>query len=113
MTYFRSAPTYDTNLVEKGGNTNKSQYRFFQDLDIGTPPAAETPVTPTGSPFTFQAPRAGYLIVSGGAVSAISFSRTPKTFYPTGQTSGMFSLNLNDNLQIAYSAPPTLIFVPS
>lgn len=113
MTVFRSAPTYDTNLVEKGGNTNKSFYRWVQDTDSGTPPSTEIPIVAGASPFTYQAPKKGYVIITGGTVTKIEFSRTPGVWYTTGQTTGMFSVNANDNLRATFSALPQMILIPS
>jgi hypothetical protein len=113
MTVFRSAPTYDTNLIEKGGNTNKSVYRWIQDTDNGTPPSTEMQITVQGSPFSYQSPKKGYVIVNGGTVSSIQFSRTPGIFYATGLTTGMFSVNANDVIKVTYSALPVMVLVPS
>ena len=109
-TQYRQVPTYGQPLM-KGTNTTAAWYRYVQDLDLGIPFSAESAVTPTGSPFTYTAPQAGQLIVSGGTVSAITYSRSG-TFYATGQTAGMFSLSARDQLQITYSSAPTLTWAP-
>jgi hypothetical protein len=108
---YRTVPTYEQPLVV-GNNTSSAWYRYLQQSELGTPPAAENAVTPTGSPYTYTAPRKGFLIVQGGTVSAIAFSRSG-TFYNVGQTSGTFTLDQNDQLQITYSVAPTLIWVPT
>src|SRR5271163_2315946 len=107
---FRQPPTYLEPLTQ-GKNTSSSWYRYFQQRELGTPPAAESAITVTASPFTYIALRAGFVIVSGGTVSAIAFSRTAGTFYVTGQTSGVFSMSLNDSLRVTYSGLPTMTFV--
>lgn len=112
MTAFRTAPTYEEPLVS-GKNTSMAYYRWIQSADLGVPPSTETPVTPSASPFVYTAPRGGFVIIAGGTVSAIAFSRTPGTFYSTGQTAGSFPVNSNDQLKITYTAAPNVVFVPS
>lgn len=111
MTVFRTAPTYTEPLQTKG-NTSKSWYRWIQHYDKGVPPSSETILTGHHSPFSYQAPIAGFVIVSGGTVSAIQFARTSGTFYPTGKTSGTFPMSQNDQLKITFSVKPSLIWVP-
>lgn len=111
MTVFRQAPNYTEPLTAKG-NTSSSWYRWVQNIDKGLPPSGETKITPGASPWVYMAPSQGFMIVTGGTVSAIAFSRTPGTFYPTGQTAGLFPLSQNDQLQITFSGVPTVIWVP-
>lgn len=96
-----------------GNVTNKDWYFFWAGLWRGLAPELESPVTLTGSPFTYSAPRRGSLIVSGGTVSQIRFSRDGSTFYNTGATAGMFALSAADRLEVTYTVAPTLTFVPS
>ena len=107
---YRNVPTYEQPL-EITGHTSSAWYRYWQQNELGTPPAAESAVTPTGSPFTYTAGRKGFLIVQGGTVSAVAFSRSG-TFYTTGQTQGVFPLDQNDQLKVTYSAAPILTWVP-
>jgi hypothetical protein len=65
------------------------------------------------SPYTYSAPVRGSVIVNGGTVSAIAFSRDGVTFYTVGQTAGMFLLNAADQLRITYTVLPTVTFVPT
>jgi hypothetical protein len=111
MTQYAQLPTYGQPLHVKELPA-KVWYRFFSDLHTGQPPAAEYAVTPKASPFSFVAPVKGSLIVTGGTVSLIRFSRNGTTFYATGQISGMFALNAGDTLAVTYSVAPTLTFVP-
>ena len=110
-TQFRQAPTYDSPLIREN-QTNSVWYRYLQANETGVPPSGESAVTVTASPFTYTAPRKGFLIVSGGTVSAIAFARLGP-FYGTGQTTGTFTLALNDQLKITYSGKPTVTFVPT
>jgi hypothetical protein len=109
MTQLRQTPTYEQPLVIDK-NTSSVWYRFFQASDTGQPPSAELAVTVTASPFIFSAPRKGYVIVTGGTVSAIAVSRTLPTYYGTTLSSGMFTLAQGDNLKITYSGKPTVVF---
>jgi hypothetical protein len=88
-----------------------------------TPPQTETPpgwvlppraVAVGASPFTIQntTERSIDLIVSGGTVSAIAFSRDGVTFYGVGQTSGVFWLSPYDSLRVTYTVAPTITLVP-
>ena len=111
---FRQPPTYGEPLLHpKTQNTGTSWYRWFQQIELGTPPASEVSIPVGVSPFEFAAPRQGFVIVNGGAVSIIFFSRTTGVFYNTGQVSGTFSMSQSDVLKVMYTSPPTMTFVPS
>src|SRR3954468_3899620 len=112
MTQRNVIPNYPVPL-EKDGKTGKDWYFFWTGLYNGLPPAAEVAVTVGVSPYTYSAAVRGSLIVSGGTVSAIAFSRDGVTFYNVGQTSGMFLLNAADQLRITYTVLPTVTFVPT
>lgn len=102
-------PTYETPLQLEGRNV-AVWYRFFQGVWNGTPPQTEQGLTVTASPFSYVAPRKGFVILTGGTVSAVSFTRTAT--YPTGQTAGIFPVSQGDTLNVTYSVKPTLTFVP-
>jgi hypothetical protein len=108
---FRQVPTYTVPL-NKGENTTSAWYRYLQQNELGTPPSSEVAVTVTASPFVYTAPKKGFVIVSGGTVSLIAFSRTKGTFYTTGEITGVFPMGFNDQLRVTYSVLPTFIFVP-
>ncbi len=112
MSQLNSLPNYPVPL-EKGGNTTKDWYFFWSGLFRGLPPAAEVAVTLGASPYIYSAPVRGSVIINGGTVSAVAFSRDGVTFYTTGQTAGMFALNASDQLRITYTVLPTVTFVPS
>lgn len=109
---FNTVPTYQVPLTAQGV-TVKDWYFFFVGIFRGLPPGNVVPVTPGVSPYDYVAPSKGTLIVSGGTVSAIEFSRDGTTFFATGQTAGMFTLNQSDFLRISYSVVPTVTFVPT
>lgn len=110
MTTYRALPTY-TQPLTQGQNLAQSWYRWMHDTDVGTPPSAETVVTVTASPFVYQAPKKGFLIITGGTVSDIQFTRVGT--YSTGQTQGTFPVSLGDKLTVTYSGAPTITFVPT
>ena len=66
------------------------------------------------SPFLIQntTDRDVDIIVTGGTVSAIDFSRDNATFYAVGQAAGMFRLSPFDYLRVTYSVAPTMTLVP-
>lgn len=94
------------------------------DLEIGnqppiTPPPqnyglAASSITVTASPFTYtnQTGVTADVIVSGGTVSQIEFSRDGTTFFGVGVTNGMFMLSPYDWLRVTYTAAPTMTLVP-
>ncbi len=109
---YRTVPTYEQQMTP-GSHNDAAWYRYFQQNESGTPPSSEMPVTIAGSPFSFTAPSKGFVILSGGTVGNVMFSRTTGTFYLTGQTAGVFPMAQNDVLKVTYSVRPTLIFVPT
>lgn len=111
MPQLNRMPDYNTPLLE-GGVVASGWYRLWQGLWSGTPTQNLSSVAPTSSPFTYRAPSGGWLIVQGGTVSQVQFSRDGTTFITTGQTQGMFPISQGDALSITYSSAPTLTFVP-
>jgi len=106
---YQTCPTYEQPLVIKG-QTSSPWYRFFQGLFQGTPPSQESTLTVGGSPFTYTAPQRGFIILSGGSVSAVQFTRAVTTL--TGQTSGIFPLSQGDMLTVTYAGLPSMLWVP-
>jgi hypothetical protein len=74
------------------------------------PSAISVPASGTAYQNTTAYPAS--VIVSGGTVSLIEFSRDGSTFYDVGAISGMFTLSPNDYLRVTYSSLPTMTFVP-
>jgi|SRR5208282_4197475 len=115
MSQYRNVPTFTVGIVE-GVKTTADFYRYLQAHDQGQPPSSEVTVTVSASPFTYTAPRGGFILVQGGTVSAIAFSRSATTagvsiFYTTGQTMGVFPVSQNDKLKVTYSGKPSMIFI--
>lgn len=112
MNQLNNLPNFDQRVVDKGINS-KDWYFFFAGLYNGLAPSAESPISPGVSPYEYSAPVKGSVILSGGTVSLVEFTRDGSTYYDTGQTSGMFALNAQDRLRITYAVVPTMTFVPS
>lgn len=108
---FNRAPTYNEPLATKGATT-REWYSFFTGLLNGQAIGVPSAVTPASSPYTYKAAQGGTLIIQGGTVSMVSFSRDGVTNFNTGQTQGMFPISQGDLLIITYSAAPHLTFVP-
>ena len=68
------------------------------------------PVPATGSPFIYTNNNslATNVIINGGTVSLIEFSRDGVTYFPVGLIAGMFRLNPGDRLRITYLTAPTI-----
>ena len=106
---WRQVPTYTEGLIQKG-NTSAAYYRYMQDVNLGTPPDAESSIVVGTSPFTYTAPRGGVVFVQGGTVSQIQFVRVGT--YVTGAIKGPFQLGAGDQLIVTYSGKPTMTFAP-
>lgn len=90
--------------------------KWFQDMwasvmGLGLPVPAS--LLPGASPYTWQFSYAGRgaLIVQGGTVSKIEFSRDGTTFIDTGAVAGMMAVSQGDYLRITYTVAPTLTLV--
>jgi hypothetical protein len=109
---FNQPPTYNQPLVV-GGITSKDWYFFWNAMWRGLAPGPPMALTPTASPYTYSASVKGAVLVSGGTVSQIRFSRDGITFYNVGATAGSFTLNAADRLEVTYTVVPTMTFVPT
>lgn len=72
--------------------------------------AVPVTVTPTGSPFTYQAPWDGMVVVFGGTVSAIGWSQDNSTFVSL-PTSGAFGVRTGNFIKVTYTGVPTMTMV--
>lgn len=66
------------------------------------------------SPAVIQNPAAYAqdVMVSGGSVSLIEYSRDGVSWYTTGLVGGMMRLSPGDRLRITYLVPPTVTWIP-
>jgi hypothetical protein len=53
------------------------------------------------------------VIISGGAVSKIEWSRDGSTYYNLGITAGKIRLEVGEYLRITYTTAPTMTKVPT
>jgi hypothetical protein len=86
-----------------GGSSGITNYR--------EPPS---PIIVDASPFVYVN-NTGFpadIIVSGGGVILLEFSRNGVTFFNTGSFYGMFTLSPFDRLRVTYQTPPQLTLVP-
>lgn len=73
-----------------------------------------TAITPGASPYTYQNTE-NYsfdIIVSGGTVSLIEFTRDNAAFYDTGFIAGILRLSPGDRIRVTYSGVPTMTKIP-
>lgn len=75
---------------------------------------ARTTSTPAGSPHTYtnSSARRQNVIVSGGTVTTIEFSRDGATFDIVGLLAGVHVLNPGDQLRITYAVAPAVAIYP-
>ena len=87
------------------------------DVDLGkltNSTVAPSDITVTASPFTYQNTTAfnGDVIISGGTVSNIEFTRDDTTFYTVGFIKGVLRLSPGDRVLVTYTVAPTMTYVP-
>jgi hypothetical protein len=111
LTQFNALPQYELQ-ISRGEKITTPWYTFFANTFKGKPPASENTVAATPSPMAYTAQSRGFLIVQGGTVSLIQFSRGLVANHTTGQTQGTFPLSQGDSLIITYSVAPNLTWVP-
>lgn len=85
--------------------------RWFNSLTDLPPASAALTLSASPSDHTFSAD--GFVLVSGGTVSAIAYRRgTTGSFTTTGQTAGQLVVKRGDALRITYTVLPTATFFP-
>ena len=109
--------------ITEDGNAliSREWYRFLYNLFIlngaGGGPTYTNPPTPvvaSGSPFLYTNVDTYTVdvMVSGGGVSKLEFSRDGVVFYDTGSYYGMFTLSPSDMLRVTYTQAPILTLIP-
>ncbi len=95
----------------------------LEDLQLGPPQTpvittnSVTPVSPItvgASPFTYVNVTSfpADVMISGGGISNLEFSRDGINFFNTGSYYGMFGLSPSDTLRVTYVSPPTMTLIP-
>jgi hypothetical protein len=86
-----------------------------QDALIPDPIALAQPVasiSPGGSPFTYTASHAGFVVVAGGTVTSVAIVRQG-TSTATGLADSIFPMSRGDQLVVGYNVnAPTMTFIP-
>ena len=83
-------------------------------LNISNEAVLPSNISVTASPFTYQNTTAydGDVIISGGTVGNIEFTRDNTNFYTTGLLTGVLQLSPNDRVRVTYTVAPTMTLVP-
>lgn len=71
-------------------------------------------ISPGASPYTYRNTNSYPInvIIQGGTVSSITFSRDNITNYNTGITTGIVTLSSGDYLTVTYTVAPTMTQIP-
>jgi len=119
-TFIQEYSTADYNIIENNFvNVTGTPIAFtgahtIARNNFGYNPQPVASITVGASPFTYQNldhyPED--IIISGGTVSSIAWSRDGTTYYNLGLTSGRFHLEPLEYLQVTYTAAPTMTKVP-
>jgi hypothetical protein len=108
---FSAIPNYRQAISQKGV-TERTWYQFFNDVWKGRPQGDIQPITVGTSPFTYQVTSKGFMVVKGGTVSLIQFTRDGITNVNTGITAGCIPLSQGDSIIVTYSVTPTMTWIP-
>jgi hypothetical protein len=107
--------------LRTGGDNGVDAALLQSDLSnvtaLGAMDAPATPlpplplvVTPGASPFSYQAPWSGYVLVTGGTVSAVAMARDGSTFFAF-PNAGPVPVACGDVIRVTYSGVPTMTMV--
>ena len=111
MTQYASIPNYKQ-PIETKGQIERTWYQFFGDVWNGRPRGAIATVTVGTSPFTYQVTTKGFMVIQGGTVSLIQFTRDGITNINTGVTAGCIPLSQGDSIIVTYTVAPNMTWVP-
>lgn len=86
----------------------------FKATNLAQYAVAESDITPDGSPFSYTNASAYTkdVIISGGTVTLIEFSRDEAAYYTTGLITGIVTLSPGDTVRTTYAVAPTMTAVP-
>lgn len=103
-------------LDEKTSLISREWYRFFFNLFMmvkGNYEVLPTDIVVDTSPFLYINTTNGNVdvMISGGGISTLEFSRDGTTFYDTGSYYGMFSLSPSDMLRVTYVSAPVMTLI--
>lgn len=98
--YLRQAVLLGMALATQGAPGDTARSFATQSITIGA------------SPYSYSAPSNGMVIITGGTVSALEFSRNGTTFFGAGFVSGIIPVRKRDITRITYTVAPVATFVP-
>jgi len=103
-------------LDERTGLISREWYRFLLNVYTKASDSTDEPTTLTvgPSPFTYKNELGSPVdvMVSGGGISKLQFTRNGSSFYSTGSFYGMFTLSPGDAIKVFYVAAPTMVVIP-
>lgn len=94
-------------LVDKAGKIIPPWNSFFQQF--ANPPANIIPILLGASPSSYVVKQPGMVVISGGTVTGVSFTRGLITI---GINAFAFPVEIADIVTVAYSILPTISLVP-
>lgn len=100
----------------QGGAAN--QYYHLTQAQLNAIPfrnvTAPSGITVTASPFSYHNVDAfdEDVVIQGGTVTKIEFSRDNVAFYDVGLVAGMYRLSIGDYVKVTYTVAPTMTKVP-
>ena len=97
-------------LVNKLGNIVSPWNSYLQQFTQAPPSVIDIIVGP--SIFSYSALEPGTIVISGGTIVAINLIRGTVTI-PLAITDRIIPVGINDTVQVNYSAPITMKFLPS
>jgi|ERR1041385_7965592 hypothetical protein len=108
---------YEQPFTRKGDTPTVEFSRFLQQivalLNFQGRLALPTGATVGASPYTITNATANdqSVIVKGGTVSKVEFTRDGTTFIDVGTVAGMFALSPLDSLRVTYTVVPTITVI--
>lgn len=105
----------DNALVDEHGVISTNWWRFLLNVSqqaFGINATQPATVMVTASPFVFTAAVQGSLLVAGGPVTLIEYSKDGTTWFPMGIVQGPIQLVPKDQVRITYTHAPAVTFFP-
>ena len=113
MALSRRLPSERVPVLDDAGLFARSWFLALLGISGTVAPAAPSQILVTGSPFVFQnADTMSAVLVTGGTVSLIEFSRDGTTWYDLGAVAGLFDLSAKDRLRVTYTVAPAMTLIP-
>lgn len=101
-------PTASVPITQSGLAINRSWLLWLQQFALQ--PAAPLPVSVGVSPFTYVASGTGNLVISGGAITSVTFTRRPSVV--SLGTIRTVPMSNADMVSVGFTGSPTAVFIP-